>query len=562
MKQMLSFFLALALLVSLAVPAFAAEPSQPETVATLPEPQPEPPETAAPTVPATVPTEPSQPVEPTESQPQETDPVETIAPTVPIVPTEPTAPVVPTDPVVPTEPQPTAPEIPTEPQPTDPPQFPTQLEVDTEHIYPGMDGAYENGYAPRTGDGYVHVVLPLLATGSIYRNEIKASINPGGSPAFVPTNYERRFYLEEHQPINDTESVQLFLIEFDVALAESRVNGVYPLSIQVSGFDEKAQPITGNYPFFVTITDSPLPEPPKPQGPEWPTPDPVIYIASSKLEPEQVMAGEDFTLTVTLKNSLTSKSVSNLMVRVDPGNLQISLLEDSHTFQVKKLGAGEETELSFRFHSDQSIPAGKYNIGFQFTYDSGKVMKINSSDSVTVKIQQPANMELVMPRFASSVTVGETIPLNLQVMNMGRDRMNNVRCTVSGFGFAPANTGYIGTMEAGTSQSTKVDLYIVALNTSVGNENGEQYGDTTGTVTLTFEDDSGEEFQQTAEFTTTVKRAIAQIPQNNNDQEKQEKANQTWWYVILILGGVILAGVVGVLVYKHGRKNRKDGLYL
>ena len=546
MKQIFSFFLALVLLACLALPALAAEPSQSETMETVSS---EPTETT--TVPSTEPTEPNQPEQPTEQPvaPAPTEP-QTIEPTTP---TEPQA----TDPTAPTEPQATEPPAPTEPKPTEPPQFPTQLEIDTEHIYPGMDGAYENGYAPSTGDGYVHVVLPLLATGNIHQNEIKASINPGGSPAFVPTNYEKRFYLEEHQPINDTQSVELFLIEFDVALSSSRVNGVYPLSIQVSGFDENAQPITGNYPFFVTITDSPMPEPPKPQGPEWPTPDPVIYIASSKVEPEQVMAGEDFTLTVTLQNSLTSKSVSNMMVRVDPGNLQISLLEDSHTFQVKKLGAGEQTELSFRFHSDQSIPAGKYNLGFQFTYDSGKVMKINSSDTVTVKIQQPANMELVVPRFASSVTVGETIPLSLQVMNMGRDRMNNVRCTVSGFGFAPANTGYIGTMEAGTSATTKIDLYIVALNTSAGNENGEQYGDTTGTITLTFEDDSGEEFQQTAEFTTTVKRAIAQIPQNNNDQEKQEKANQVWWYVIVILGGVILAAVIGMLIYRR-QWNKND----
>ena len=47
---------------------------------------------------------------------------------------------------------------------------------------------------------------------------------------------------------------------------------------------------------------------------------------------------------------------------------------------------------------------------------------------------------------------------------MGRDPMYNVRCVVSGFGFAPSNTGYIGTMGAGTSATTKIELYIIALN--------------------------------------------------------------------------------------------------
>ena len=64
--------------------------------------------------------------------------------------------------------------------------------------------------------------------------------------------------------------------------------------------------------------------------------------------------------------------------------------------------------------------------------------------------------------------------MSLQVMNMGRDPMYNVRCTVSGFGFAPSNTGYIGTMDAGSSATTEVELYIIALNASKGNENGSQ----------------------------------------------------------------------------------------
>lgn len=165
-------------------------------------------------------------------------------------------------------------------------------------------------------------------------------------------------------------------------------------------------------------------------------------------------------------------------------------------FQVDKIPAGGETELTFRLGSDASIPAGKYNLNFTFNYDSSKTLNLSSSGSTIVEIHQPANMELVMPRFSQSVTVGETIPLSLQVMNMGRDPMYNVRCTVSGFGFAPANTGYIGTMDAGSSATTEVELYIIALNASQGNENGSQYGDTVGTVTLIYEDETGQEYRQ------------------------------------------------------------------
>ena len=277
--------------------------------------------------------------------------------------------------------------------------------------------------------------------------------------------------------------------------------------------------------------------------------------------PGEAMAGEEFTLTLTLKNSLTTKSIKNMLVKVDTGNLHINLLEDTNIFQIDKIAAGGETTLTLRFGTDASIPAGKYTLNFTFNYDSSKTLNLSSSGTAIVEIQQPANMELVMPRFPQSVTVGETIPLSLQVMNMGRDKMYNVRCVVSGYGFAPANTGYIGTMDAGSSATTEVELYIIALNASKGNESGSQYGATTGTITLIYEDESGEEFSQEVQFETSVNRPIVEIPQTDTAAEEKEKTTNQWWISVVILGGVICAAGIGFILIRQYRKNR-SGKYL
>ena len=174
--------------------------------------------------------------------------------------------------------------------------------------------------------------------------------------------------------------------------------------------------------------------------------------------------------------------------------------------------------------------------------------------------RKSANMELVMPRFADSVSAGETVPVFFQVMNMGRSAMYNVRCVVSGYGLVPSNTGYIGTMEAGTSKTAKVVLYIIALNASEGNENRPQYGDTTGTVTLIYEDETGQEYSQEATFDTTVNRPVVQLPQNNSEEEKNEQRVGSWWVSVSILGGVILAAVITIWIL--GKKKRRGGSYL
>ena len=115
-------------------------------------------------------------------------------------------------------------------------------------------------------------------------------------------------------------------------------------------------------------------------------------------------------------------------------------------------------------------------------------------------------------------------------------------------------------MEAGTSKNTKVELYIIALNASTGNENGSQYGNTTGTVTLTYEDETGQEYSQEATFDTTVNRPVVQLPQNNTEEEKAEKRVSSWWISVSILGGVILAAV-GTILFIQKEKHR-DGNYL
>ena len=502
-------------------------------------------------------TDPTGQTDPTQNTEATTDPTQATDETDPTQGTEATDPTQGTEATEPT--QPTNPTNPTEPAGS---SIPTSLEIDTENIYEGMDKAYEDGYVPKISNGMMYLVLPLRSNGDIHDNEIKVSLNLGSSSSspFEIANYEKTFELKKVKPKNSEEKVELFLVEFDVKLSSSRTNGVYPVVVNVSGYDDSGSAINCTYTLYVTITDGKSNEPAKTYT-ETPTAEPVVFISNSVMVPGEAMAGEEFTLTLTLKNSLTTKSVKNMLVKVDTGNLHINLLEDTNIFQIDKIAAGGETTLPLRFGTDASIPAGKYTLNFTFNYDSSKTLNLSSSGTAIVEIQQPANMELVMPRFPQSVTVGETIPLSLQVMNMGRDKMFNVRCVVSGYGFAPANTGYIGAMDAGSSATTEVELYIIALNASKGNESGSQYGATTGTITLIYEDESGEEFLQEVQFETAVNRPIVEIPQTDTAAEEEEKTYNQWWISVVILGGVICAAGIGFFLIRQYRKNR-SGKYL
>lgn len=494
-------------------------------------------------------------IPPTETSPstEPSSPTDSSDPTTPSTPTNPPEP---SDPSIPTDP--TTPSEPTEPSI---PQIPTVLEIDSHHIYSGMDMAYEDGYLPRISDGIMKIVLPLKCSGTLWDNKLDTSISldTSANSPFVVENFRKTFYLESVTPKNSSEAQEIYLISYDIQLTDGRRNGTYPVTISTAGFDSSGKAINTTFTLYITITDGKIEKIPQPVV-DTPTAEPVVYISKTVLEPNCAQAGEGFTMTVTLKNSISTKFVRNMLVTVDTGNVQIDLEEDSNIFPIEKIDRGGEVDLTLHFTTAPAIPSGKYPINFSFKYDSSKTLNLSSNGSTVVEIQQPANMELVMPRFPDSVSVGETVPVSFQVMNMGRSSMYNVRCVVSGYGLVPSNTGYIGTMEAGTSKTTKVELYIIALNASSGNENGPQYGNTTGTVTLIYEDETGQEYSQEATFDTTVNRPVVQLPQNNTEEEQAEQRVGSWWVSISILGGVILAAVGTILFIQ--KKRHRAGKYL
>lgn len=458
---------------------------------------------------------------------EETPPLETTLPTEEAIPPETTLPVE-----------------------TEPVFLPTELTIETKHTYDGMKQAYCDGYIPTCRNGSVRIVLPLCCSGTLYGDQLTASLVLD-SGAFVAANYEKTFQLQQLQ--FGEELVDVFLVDFTLALSEKRQNGTYPVTVNVDAFDSMGNAIAFSHTIFVTISDVPAETEPPVTEPEKPTAEPVVYISKCVTVPEIVVAGEEFALTLTLKNSVTTKSVRNLMVTVDTGNLQIELLEDSNIFPIDRIEAGGETELTILCRSEGDIPAGKYPLQFRFSYDSSEVLGLSSSGSAIIEITQPSRMELIASRFPDSVTVGETVPLSLQVMNMGRDTVYNVRCMVSGIGLSPDSTGYIGTMAAGTSSQTEIGLYIMALNTAEGNENGSPYGPTGGVVTLLFEDSTGMEHQQELSFRTTVNRAPILLQTEVPVEEQEREAFTQWWSIILILGGVGIACMVGtILLHRKG----------
>ncbi|MCD8144003.1 MAG: hypothetical protein LUD79_01465 [Oscillospiraceae bacterium] len=438
------------------------------------------------------------------------------------------------------------------------------LSIENQNVYEGMNTAYKSGYAPTVANGVATVILPLQASGPLQNDQLTATVDLGdtSSTAFVFLSYEQSFSLEEHTINGTEETAACYLVRFDLTLALRRHNGVYPVTITVTARDTAGNDISQSFTCYVTIQDGIDPNATEETTvsaaveettEETPTSKPVVLVSGSVINPDPVNAGESFTALITLQNTSTLKAVQNMVILATCESADFTLLSDSNAIYVASLGAGETMQLELKYRVSTNAAAGQYTISLALSYDNPDAVTLSSSGSISVQVQQPIEVELTMPNIDSTVNAGDTLPLSFQVMNLGRSKVYNVRVTISGDGLLPTSTGFIGDMEPGTEGTAALNLFIGTKDMTEGYTGTEQYGSTTGTVTLIYEDESGTEYTQTETFTTYIEKSVTVVAASDDSEEEEQRASQ-WWVAFLVLGGILVVGGVGAGAYYLGRR--------
>ncbi|MHB1313930.1 MAG: COG1361 S-layer family protein [Christensenellales bacterium] len=430
--------------------------------------------------------------------------------------------------------------------------------LDNENVYEGMDRAYKDGYTPSVKDGTATVVLPLLANGEIKGNMITTTPGLGdtSSSPFVYGNYQKTVQLNNHAVNGSAATVSCYLVRFDLPLVSARVNGVYPVAIEVQAQSSDSSPIQQTFTCYVTITDGidPNAAAPTPRI-EKPTSQPKIIVSGYSINPSPVTAGEEFQAIVTLKNTSATKSVQNMAVTVSCDSPNFFLKNDSSTIFLGKLGKGKTVDIELNYRLDLETPAQRYNIMLAIEYDNTNAVALSSAGMVPVMVTQPLRVKIETPKISSQVNAGDTMPVSIQVMNMGRSKVYNVRCELSVPGLLPSGTAYIGNMEPGTAANSSMDVFIGTKDMSEGYAGKDKYGMTSGNILLLYEDENGKEYKEEIPVSTSINPPVIQA--SADEEEEPEKTGQ-WWISVAALGAAIIGLVVFLLARGKKGKGHED----
>ena len=286
---------------------------------------------------------------------------------------------------------------------------------------------------------------------------------------------------------------------------------------------------------------------------------PKVIVSKYSINPSPAVAGQEFTATVTLKNTSSSEDVRNMTVTASCSSADFALESDSSTVYINSLASGGTTNITLKYKTDLGTAPQQYSIALAIGYDSADGTSLTGTGTVPVIVSQPLSVQMDTPQIPSQVTAGDTIPLSFHVMNMGRSAIYNVRCELSAPGLVPSATAFIGNMNPGSASQGTMNVFISVKTTGSSSSSSSSnltdsdlYGLTSGKVTLIYDDASGKEYTKDTEFSTTINQPAAGTT-SSESKTTPKKAGQ--WWVSILIGGVIIAGLAAVLIVR-----RKKGL--
>ncbi|MCR5119077.1 MAG: hypothetical protein K6B44_05600 [Lachnospiraceae bacterium] len=218
---------------------------------------------------------------------------------------------------------------------------------------------------------------------------------------------------------------------------------------------------------------------------------PRIIITGFTTDPADVYAGDTFNLTVSVQNTSSQTSVSNIqfdLKAAQEGKDEVyeAFLptSGSSTIYVDRIAPGETKDISIEMSARSDLTKKPYVITVSAEYEDEKNNSYKMDSNVSIPINQEARVDTsdaeVMPQ---SISVGESSNIMFSVYNKGKTTLYNVEVVMSGETIDNATT-FIGKIEPGGTGN--VDVMVNGIMGTMDDPNitaSVNYEDEAGNVT-------------------------------------------------------------------------------
>ena len=499
----------------------------------------------------------------------------------------------------------------TEPATEAPVSEKVHLGIDNRHRYEGMEQSFADGYQPEIRDGKLYLTVPFTASGALQNECLTVDLifaEKENAP-FVFKNYQKDVKLHSYRlqdgimtpqgtdtkgtSGNDLTATEVpggianqdgiaspadrqdaYCYTCEVPLQENATPGQYSVTVRAWGYTMDGERVNLDCQIFVRI---PEPEPvagSKDNGSgggagggggysggeggeaaEEILHQPKLLLETCSLSGVSLKAGVEEPMKVQFRNRSETQTIYNLKVTASTDTKAVQPLRNSWYFS--SVAPGEMVAIEDGVKVAMATEDTSAVLSFDFEYEDKKGTAASGKESMPLLIDQPTEVELHNAAFPAVLYATDTQEFSIQALNLSRVPVYNVRIQLSGTGLFPAEDVFIGNMDAGTEGNGAMQVYVgtkamQAIGDDSGTEDVEKYGPVNGTITLQYEDASGETHTQTETFQSEIKKPKVLSLEADDTQE-----TNAWWISIFAAVG---AGMLLIIVVLALRLRKKSAL--
>ncbi len=283
---------------------------------------------------------------------------------------------------------------------------------------------------------------------------------------------------------------------------------------------------------------------------------PRVIVTGFDTNPAEVHAGSDFTLTIHLKNTSKKTKVQNMLFELEaptegtdeqtsaPAFLPTS---GSNSIYLDGIKADGTADISITLNAKANLLQKPYSINLSMKYEGSQATQIESSSSISIPVKQDARFEFsefeISPQ---TIEVGGEANVMCSLYNLGRIKLYNAKARFEGNGIKKQEI-FIGNVEAGATGS--IDAMLKGEKVTNGNSKI--------TMTLSYEDESGNISETTKDFELEVTEAVDDSDMHMNTDGDVEAGSGGFPVVPVVVVIAIIAGAVTAVVFVKKKKKKQ-----
>lgn len=270
---------------------------------------------------------------------------------------------------------------------------------------------------------------------------------------------------------------------------------------------------------------------------------PRLMVTDYSLDTESLKPGKESELKVTLKNYSSTKALRNIKLSITEESGDIKPV-GTGTQYVERIYAGSTYTWTVKLTAAKTAQIGEHAVTVSSEYEDKYYTAYSGSDVLRLNVKQKTGLDFSGVQLPAKVVEGDTVTLDMIFMNTGKCKIRNLKIDFDIPNLESGGTTFVGEIEAGESGAGSANLRTT--NT---------LGETKGKITITYEDEFGEEYSKSVDVQTVIEK---KVEAKTEEDEKDEKKNPQWW--AFLLGGTAFGGGIGCAIPLSisSRKQRKE----